>query len=230
MKKLTWLILAFLFVDAKSEEMGEIVVTGSRITSYYDMPAITVTKNADFLVQEIRVTNDSRSPQLRKTEIIQTINNLINSAKKQKGIELSYGEGFLTPVKLNDESLELLSDKERVDTSYVDIYVKVEYDQDKPSKEQIGQLRRFISDANLVSRTEILLDGDIGLSLKEPEQYRYEILGKIAQENQKTVQAIGNHCMTVFHGLEGRVEWERSDLGEVTLYIAYETEISCQNG
>lgn len=223
------LILLTFSLSSFAQEQGlEIVVTGSRITDYDEMPAVTIKKDADFLVQEIRLINDSRSPELRKTEIIESINNLLISSKKIKGIELSYGEGFLTPVNLNDDSLQLIESRKRVDTNYVDIFVKVALNKKRSSKEQIAELRSFISNAKPVSRTEIEIEGDIGLTIVDPEQYRYSILKKINAENSKVKSIVGGSCEIKIMGLESRVMWERSSISELTLYIPYETDLTCK--
>ncbi len=222
------ILLAFSLSSFAQEQGLEIVVTGSRITDYDEMPAVTITKDADFLVQEIRLINDSRSPELRKTEIIESINNLLISSKKIKGIELSYGEGFLTPVNLNDDSLQLIESRKRVDTNYVDIFVKVALNKKHSSKEQIAELRSFISNAKPVSRTEIDIEGDIGLTIVNPEQYRYNILKKINAENSKVKSIVDGSCEIKIMGLESRVMWERSSISELTLYIPYETDLTCK--
>ncbi|TQV89116.1 hypothetical protein [Aliikangiella coralliicola] len=230
MKCFLTMSLILIFCGSAQGEVGhEIVVTGSRLSSgdYYDMPAVTIKRKADFLVQRIRLINDSRSPKLRKKEIIKTIDNLLKASRKNDDIELSYGEGFLVPVNLNDDSLQLIEDHKRSDTSYVNIYVKVVLDESRSSKQQISELRSFIADAKLISRTEIEYLGDIGLSIVSPEQYRYEILKKISAENDKIKKLVGGDCTIKIGGLEGRVEWERSDVAELTLYIAYATEVSC---
>lgn len=223
------MLLCLLAPVAIAQEGGleEIVVTGSRIDAdYYGMPAVTVTKKADFLVQNIRLVNDSRSPDLRKAEIIESIQNLIKRSRSMKGMALSYGSGFLEPINLDDESLQLLEDRQRVDTSYVDIYAKVALDPDRSSKSQIGDLREFISGAKRAGRTEILALGDIGLSIVGPEQYRYEIIEKIAAENARISRAMNADCEITIAGLEGRVEWERTSVSELTLYIPYGMEVS----
>ena len=216
-------------LSSYAQVLEEVVVTAQmRSDNYYEMPAVTIKKKADFLVQRIRLINDSRSTELRKKEIIQTIDNLIRASKKINGIELSYGEGFLSPVNLNDDSLQLIEDVKRTDTSYVNVFVKVALNEKRSPKQQIGELRNFISGANLVSRTEIDNIGDIGLSIIGPEQYRYEILGKIAVENKKIKEVVGGACEIKIGGMEGRVEWIRSGLAELTLYIRYATEVSCK--
>lgn len=221
-------ILVISFSSCAKEQMLEIVVTGSRIANYDEMPAVTINKDADFLIQKIRLINDSRSPKLRKSEIIKSIDNLVILSKKIEEIELSYGEGFLTPVNLNDDSLQLIESRKKVDTNYVDIFVKVALNKKHSSKEQIEELRSFISNAKPVSRTEIEIQGDIGLTIINPEQYRYEIIKKINTENSKVRNIVGGSCEVKIMGLENRVMWERSNTSELALYIPYETDLTCK--
>lgn len=230
MRKLLVVVsLLVVSMTAIAIELEEVVVTAKmRSGDYYEMPAVTVKKTADFLVQKIRLINDSRSPELRKKEIIETLDRLIKASKKIKGIELSYGDGFLVPVNLNDDSLQLIEDRKKSDTSYVNIFVKVSLNKNLSPKQKIAELRGFISDADLVSRTEIETFGDIGLSIIGPEQYRYEILEKVVAENKKMKDVVGGVCEMKIAGLEGRVEWDRSGVAELTLYIRYATEITCQ--
>ncbi len=214
---------------SQSDVVEEVVVTGIRASmdDYYEIPYATIRKDADFLVQNIRLVNDSRSYDLRKTEIIETINNLIKSSAKVKGIEISYGDGFLEPIKLDDESLELLDHRGKSDTSYINIFVKVAFDKRKEAKKQIESLREFIQNAKIVGRTLIEEMGDIGLSIVKPQQYRYEIIREISNENTKLKEIVGEQCEIAIKGLEGRVFWERVSVGELMLYIGYSTTIKC---
>ena len=227
--RLSILLTVCLSETIYASGMDEIVITGSRLSDDYEvMPAVTIKRKADYLVQRIRLINDSRSPALRKTEIIQTIDNILKASKNIKGIELSYGDGFLVPVNLNDNSLQLIEDRKRVDTSHVDIFVKVALNEKISPKKQIAELRAFIARTKLVSRTEIEALGDIGLSIVGPEQYRYEILQNITTENNKIKNIVGGSCEITVSGLEGRVQWDRTDITELTLYISYATEVTCK--
>src|SRR5690242_9771986 len=79
--------LCALFVALSvSAQTEEIVVTGMRSGGYNEMPAVTIKKPADFLVQEIRLVNDSRSPELRKKEIISTIDSMLKRASSDRRI------------------------------------------------------------------------------------------------------------------------------------------------
>ena len=55
----------FLSVTASAQSLEEIVVTGLQAGDYSEMPAVTMTKPADFLVQQVQLINDGRSPDLR---------------------------------------------------------------------------------------------------------------------------------------------------------------------
>jgi hypothetical protein len=189
-------LLALILVPmVAAAQLEEIVVTGSRIRgSNEEMPAVTVPKTADFLVQNIRLGNDSRSPDLRRQEIVQTIDSMMKQAARARNIELSYGQGFLLPIDLSEDALEVIEDNKRSDTSYVDIYVKVKFDPKQDAKSQISALRKFITGASKVGRTEIDPLGDIGLSIVNPERYRYEVIGAITAELGRLRQAVGVDC------------------------------------
>lgn len=217
-------LLALMLSQSAFAQLEEIVVTGSRVESY-DMPAVAVVKQADFLVQNIRLINDSRAPDMRRQEIFGTIERMLASAERVRGMALSYGAGFLEPIDLTSEALQLIADRQRVDTSYVDIYAKVQFDPRRSARDQIAALRDFIADADRIGRTEIDALGDIGVSIVGPEQYRYEIIGQIAAENRRLQQALGSECQVSIGGLEGRVQWERTDVSELTLYIPYGVEV-----
>ena len=58
-------VCAMSGVTASAQSLEEIVVTGPQASDYSEMPAVTTTKPADFLVQQVQLINDSRSPDLR---------------------------------------------------------------------------------------------------------------------------------------------------------------------
>jgi hypothetical protein len=206
-------------------DLEEVVITTRMRGGYDEMPYATIRRPADFLVQEIRLVNDSRAPDLRKKEIIRTIEGLLKRAATLKNVALSYGDGFLVPVDITDESLQIIEDKKRPDTSAVDIYVKVALAAGDDVRKRITDLRRFVDDAQLAGRTEIELLGDVGLSIVNPEKYRGDILDRIAAENAALVKKMGDRCRFNMVGLEGRVQWERTDVAELTLYLPYNLEL-----
>jgi hypothetical protein len=218
-------LLVAVSISVQAQGLEEIVVTAQRAQSYEGVPAVTVRKPADYLVQGIRLINDSRSPDLRKSEIIGTIDGLLKRAATLRNVALSYGVGFLVPIDLSSDALQIIEDQKRSDTSVVDIFVKVTLTDKDDTKQRITDLRAFIKQAKLVGRTEIEPRGDIGLSIVNPEKYRAELLAKIAEDNIKLSQAMGGKCNAKIGGLERRIEWQRTGVAELTLYIPYSIEI-----
>lgn len=218
--------LVAVSLSLQAQGLEEIVVTAERTQSYEGVPALTIRKPADFLVQEIRLINDSRSPDLRRTEIIGTIDSLLKRATELRNVALSYGSGFLQPIDLSSEALQIIEDQKRSDTSVVDIYVKVTLTEKDDTKKRIADLRAFIKQAKLVGRTEIETKGDVGLSIVNPEKYRAELLARISEDNIRLGNAMGKRCEVKIGGLERRIEWRRTGVSELTLYIPYNVEIS----
>jgi hypothetical protein len=176
--------LAAAAVAAQAQELEEIVVTGQRSQSYEGMPAVTVRKPADFLVQGIRLIDDSRSPDLRRSEIIGTIDGLLKRAAELGNVALSYGEGFLVPIDQSGEAPQIIEDQKRSDTSVVDIDVKV------------------------------TLTG------------RDDTKKRLAADNTTLSKGMGGKCDVKVGGPERRIEWERTGIAELTVYIPYSVQIS----
>ena len=213
---------------AQNDAVEEIVVTGlMEDDSYEQMPSVTLKKPADFLVQRVKVINDSRSKDLRNDEIRQTLQALIDSGKSRNGIQISYGSSFLQPLDAKDKSLTFGEQKGK-DTSYFNISIKQKYNEKVPAKQQTDELLAFIKRAKKAGRTELEVDDEIAMSIVNPEKFRPEILQKIAKENSSIKSAVGSDCTISLDGLSNRVKWERNSISELTVYIPYKTTANCK--
>jgi hypothetical protein len=141
---------------------------------------------------------------------------------------LSYGEGFLVPVNLDDDALKIIDDKKSSDTSRINISIKIAISEKEPAKVKIEELKKFLKNVNLVGRTLLEEEGDIGLSIISPEQYRYDVLSLIAKENNKLKDVFGSACSAEIDGVSGRVEWERVSVDELVLFIRFKTKVVCK--
>lgn len=225
----TSFLLASTFTLAQDDMLEEVIVTGlMEADGYYEMPAVTLKKQGDFMVQSVKVINDSRDKSLREKEIRETLLALSESAKKNGDIQLAYGDEFLRPLNPNDKSLVFSKDSSRADTSYLYFSVKQKVDPSKPAAEQETSLVKFIKAAKKIGRTELDLSGEADLSIVNPEKYRYEVIQKIAEENKKLSQAIGQSCDIQLDGISNRVKWQRSGIIELVIYIPYRTQLLCK--
>ena len=209
-------------------QIDEVVVTGARISGddYSGIPAVVLQRRADFLVQQIRLTNDTRAEDARIRELHQTIRDMVSDAAKKPGIALSYGDEFLIPISATATEVVLTDGGKRPDTSSASIYVKMALGEKDNVPAAIATLTAFIKKARVSGRTEIEPEGDVGLSLVTPEKYRYEIIGKITEDAKKLRESVGSKCRIQLSGLSNRVSWQRSDVSELTLYIPYQIQLA----
>jgi hypothetical protein len=221
------LALAFIAGAPAWAQVEEVVVTGSRISGddYSAIPAVVLQRRADFLVQRIVLTNDTRAEAARIKELHQTIRDMVSDASKKTGIALSYGDEFLIPISATATEVVLTTGAGRPDTTAASINVKMALAAKDDVTASIASLRAFINNARISGRTEIQPQGEVGLSLVTPEKYRYEIIGKITEDAKKLREAVGSTCRIQLSGLANRVSWQRSDVSELTLYIPYQIQL-----
>jgi hypothetical protein len=223
--------LGYSAVAWSQSQVGEIVVTGSRISGddYSGMPAVTIDKRADFLVQQVRLTNDTRAAELRRNELYQTIRDLLADAARKPGMALGYGDEFLIPITAQDYEIPIYPVGQRPDTSSTTLYVKVALGRNDDVSKALAMLTGFVSKARVSGRTEIQPQQEVALSIVNPERYRFEIIAQIAADARKLQEAIGTQCRVGISGLSHRVAWQRSDISQLTLYIPYEIDLTdCQ--
>lgn len=221
----------FPTVASTQESLGEVVVTGSRIRGddYSSIPAVSIEKRADFLVQRVRLTNDTRAPEGRRTELYQTIRDLVSDAAKRPNVALGFGDEFLIPITAKDYEVPLTPGNKRPDTTSTEFYVKRGLGPTDDVGQALRELATFISKARMSGRTEIEPIYEVALSIVDPEKYRYEIITKIAADAKRLQSAVGGGCKVDISGLSERVSWQRSDVSQLTLYIPYEVQLrDCQ--
>jgi hypothetical protein len=221
------IVMACACVAPAWAQLEEVVVTGQRISGedYSGIPAVVLTRRADFLVQRVQLSNDTRAEAARVKELQQTIRDMVSDAAKRPGIALSYGDEFLIPISTNAVEVELVPGGSRPDTSRASIYVKMALGEKDDVPAAIAALKAFIRKARVAGRTEIMPEGDVGLSLVTPEKYRYEIIARITEDARKLRQTVGAQCRIQMSGLSNRVSWQRSDVSELTLYIPYQVQL-----
>ncbi len=216
--------------DAQSDGAEEIVVTAARIRGDQPpppLPAVVIRKRADFLLQSVELTNDTRDAKARENELYQTLRGLAAAAAKTPGLSLAWQNGFLMPITERDYQIPLQPDDERDDASRAVLYIKYALTPQSDVPRAVKTLGDFVDNAKMIGRSSIEPLGDVALSIVNPERYRPEVVQAIAASVQDLQQAFGAACK-VRVGLgdfSNRLQWQRSDVSELTLYLPYRLSV-----
>ena len=204
----------------------EIVVTGSRVNldGYSaQTPAVGLKKVADFAIQPVAITGDTRDANQRHEEMYQTIRRAIELSGSH-GVQLAFGEIVVEPLTLaNYRDLTLGADN-RPDTNRVQLLVKAPLT-GAGAKEATARIDRFIKAVKPIGRALVVPSDDLSLSVVAPDQYRPEIGRIIAADAAAMAAKFGPNYAVEVRGLNRPVDWTRASLTEVFLYIPYELVI-----
>jgi hypothetical protein len=211
------------------EIMGaeEVIVTGSRREAdSYDarMPAVGLQRTADFALQPVSVTGDTRDADARHEEMYQTIRRAIDLAPSH-GVQLAFGDVIVQPLTVaNYRDLTFATDM-RPDTNRVRLLVKSPLNGAADARAATARIDAFLKAIKPVGRALVEANGDITLSVVAPDQYRPEIARKIAEDAATMSAKFGTDYAVDVTGLNRPVEWSRASLTEVFLYIPYELTV-----
>jgi hypothetical protein len=210
-------------VAAQDDGMSEVIVTAQRREAdTFDerVPAVGLRRVADFAVQEVSITGDTRDAGKRIAEVYQMIENAIRLAPKH-GVQLAYGERTVEPLTVqNYESLSLGSGG-RPDTSRAVFLIKVPLSNPSSGSVAEKKIADFIKAVEPVGRAEFGGTDDLTLSVVAPDQYRGAVADAIAADARAMASRLGPDYGVEIEGLNRPVEWSRASLSEVLLYIPY---------
>ena len=93
------------------------------------------------------------------------------------------------------------------------------------AKAALDRLAAFIKAAPTSGRALMEASGDLTLSVVKPDQYRDAIVDLIAADAQKLAARFGQGYGVEARGVDRPVEWSRSGLTEVFLYVPYQLTV-----
>ena len=210
---------------AQTNEVQEVVVTGSRIPARSAAevaapPEIGLRRVADFAVQQVIVTSDTRDAAKRHDEIFAMVKGAIDLASKS-GVDLATGTFVVEPLTTANYRSLPLSNDDRPDTDRTTFLVKTRLGAGVDGKAALDKINRFIHEVPAVGRAEMQPDADLVLSVVGPDQYRAQIVELIAADARKTSGQIGPDYAVEVRGVDRPVQWTRASLTEVFLYLPY---------
>jgi hypothetical protein len=207
--------------DSNAPGLGEVVVTGNRINARYaqqDRPVVGLRRQADSAVLQLAISSDSRDEATRKREIHTILLAALDRAAAA-GVELVTGSFELVPVtKANYQDLPLVS-AGRVDTSQVNLMVKVKLAGSTAVAQQ--RLDAFIKAVPRTGRGTLDKTGNLTLTILNPDQYRDAIVTLVAENARHYAAMFGPDYAVQVTGVDGQVSWSQVSGTDVFLYVPY---------
>jgi hypothetical protein len=222
--------LSALFLPVALTAQDEIVVTGSKRggggqPGLSSIAGIGIRHRADFAVQTVTVYGDSRDKEARKKEILDTVRAAIQLGAK-RDVQLAYGDGVIRPLTLANfaDQLKLEEDDDRDDAQRVQFIIKTPLT-DGNALAAIDRLSAFVKAVPAVGRAVVEKDGDPGVSLVDPGQYRAKILAAIAADATGAAKQFGPDYGVEVDNLAQPVRWVLASPTEVLLYIDHTVRV-----
>lgn len=215
-------LLVLIAVPSYAQELEEIVVTGTLVGS--DVPGKHLRRAADNLMIRVQLVNDSRDEDQREDEIHKTLLAAISASAKNSNIELSTvtESGFVIPLTKANYRVDLDAGN-RPDTSQTYFRAKSAVPSSIDDGEAlIIELKRFIAELKMVGRTEVFVDGDVEVSIVNPEQYREQAIKLFAEDVRAVTSALGDDYRVVVNGIDEPIRWARAGSLTVAIYIPYQ--------
>lgn len=212
---------------AQDLQSQEVVVTASRIQQddyQRDMPAVGLRRTADFLVQEVVISGDTRDPKQRAAEIRQMLERAVQLASKN-GVQLAFGDYILTPLTTDNlDEITLINDT-RPDSQKVEFLVKAPLAGKESAAAAEKRIEDYVEAVPEVGRAQMDMSGDSSLSIVGPDQYRVQIADKVMEDARMLSAKMGSTFAVTIEGLNMPVLWTRAGTSEVMLYVPYKLVI-----
>ena len=207
--------------------MSEVIVTARRSEEpdySSNMPAVGLQRTADFVLQEVTVSGDTRDKDRREAEIYDMIKGAIASAA-HSGVQLAYGDHTVEPLTLGSYRGLTLQKDRQPDSEKVGFLVKAPLSSTMDARSAQARITAFVKSVKPVGRAQIEQSDDMTLSVVAPDKYRGAIADIISADAKAMAARLGDGYAVEIEGLNRPVEWARSGLSEVLLYIPYKLVI-----
>jgi len=221
------LALAAIALPGIAAAQEEIIVTARRASAddYNSaQPAVGLKRTADFAVQEITITGDTRDPERRATEIYATLTNAIAQAPKS-AVQLAYGEVTIQPVTLKNYRDLTLARDSRPDSQKLTLLVKAPLQNGRDAQAAQAAITSFVKAVKTDGRALLETSDDLTFSIVDPDQYRSAVADAVASDAKAMAAKLGPDYGVEIEGLNRPVEWARTGLSEVLLFIPYKLVI-----
>jgi len=210
---------------AVAEEPDELIVATVRADNT-KIPGTSLKRPADYIVQRLRVSSESKEEKTRKEEIFETLRLLV-ATTKEKGIEPCnvIDNRVVIPLKVDAATLKVVRG-DRVDTSEVVVCIKARVIPGVSNAVvQYSKLREFPASLKPAGRSAVDLQGYIEVSIVNPAQYRAQVIKLYADDAKLVTSSLSADYRVVTRGIDRQLQWMREGMTDVVLFIPYEYDV-----
>lgn len=208
-------------IDAPAYPAGELqgIVAARDRQRPGGLPAVTLRRRAENVALAVTLANDSRQAEQRNRELLETLQRLVERAEASPGIRIHNGR-----IGLSTRDRKLVSFGSYDARTSIDLYVLAVLPADKSALEVTNGIKEFLSGVQAVGQTRIT-EGSVGLSIRDPDQYRRELLSLIVEDIHFVTKKLGGSVKVSISGLDRPLAVRQRSDTEVELVIPYSYSI-----
>jgi hypothetical protein len=176
---------------------------------------ITIVKKADAVAIQFVLSNASDKQEVRNQELYAAVRGVQNALQKVPGLRMEQRE-----VRFVSGNRKVLSFGKGAQTSHANIVIFADIDPAMRLADRTKQVRDLLDQIKFTPQTK-LLDGSVGLYLKNQSSYRREILQKIFDDFDFVKKGLGSEFEILPSGLNQAVKMRACSETDVELWIDY---------
>jgi hypothetical protein len=181
---------------------------------------ITIIKRADAVAIQFVLSNASDKQEVRNQELYTAVRGIQNAVQKVPGLRMEQRE-----VRFVSGNRKVISFGKSAQTSHANIVIFADIDPAMRLADRTKQVRDLLDQIKFTPQTK-LLDGSVGLYLKNPSSYRREILQKIFEDLEFVKKGLGTEIEVLPSGLNQAVKLRACSETEIELWIDYSFAIT----
>jgi hypothetical protein len=177
---------------------------------------VSIVKRAEALAIQFVLSNSNEKQVQRNKELYASLEVLVKAVGTVPGLRLEQRE-----VRFAGGERKMLSfSKSAATNSFASVIIFSDISSDIKLSDRVKQIRDLLDKVSLTGETK-LKDGFVGLYLKNPNQYRREILTKIFEDLSFVQKGVGSDFEVMPNGLAQRVQVRVCSEYDLELWINY---------
>lgn len=207
---------------AQDDDWGDTYIASPAQGQRAVPPVVGLTRKADDLIMSVSFTSDTRDTLARTEEVHGMLLDALTKGTAA-GVTLSTGSPVLAPLTRENYRSIAMGWAGREDTSKADVLVSVPLTTNAAEAEK--RIDAFVKSLSRIGRGTIYKSGARMVGVRNPAQYRAQIVELIADDVRANAEKFGPDYRGVIDGIDQPVQWQQRGESEVFLYLPYSYRI-----